>query len=103
MDVPHRRRAGLDAHKKTVVARARKINPSGEVEQPVRTFGTMTDDLLELADWLASLAVTHLAMESTGVYWKPVFNLLEGRFAVALVNARHIKQVPGRETDVKDC
>src|SRR3954467_10281667 len=103
MDVLHRCCAGLDVHQKTVVACVRKISPSGEVEQSVRTFGTMTDDLLELAGWLASLAVTHLAMESTGVYWKPVFNLLEGRFAVILVNAQHIKQVPGRKTDVKDC
>jgi transposase len=103
MDVLHRCCAGLDVHQKTVVACVRKIGPSGELEQPVRTFGTMTDDLLELAAWLTSLAVTHVAMESTGVYWKPVFNLLEGRFAVTLVNAQHIKQVPGRKTDVKDC
>src|SRR5207248_8528432 len=69
----------------------------------VRTFSTMTADLLALADWLAHHQVTHVAMESTGVYWKPVFNLLEGSVHVLLVNAQHIKQVPGRKTDVKDC
>ena len=62
----------------------------------------MTADLLELADWLAAMGVTHAAMEATGVYWKPVWHLLEGRFELILVNARHIKQVPGRKTDVKD-
>src|SRR5207248_3189812 len=69
----------------------------------VRTFSTMTADLLALADWLAHHQVTHVAMESTGVYWKPVFNLLEGSVHVVLVNAEHIKKVPGRKTDVKDC
>ena len=63
----------------------------------------MTDDLLQLADWLAANAVTHVAMESTGVYWKPVWNLLEDRFELLLVNARHVKAVPGRKTDAKDC
>ena len=65
-------------------------------------FGTTTAELLDLADWLAAEGVTHVAMESTGVYWKPVYYLLEGRFELLLVNARHIKQVPGRKTDVKD-
>jgi transposase len=68
-----------------------------------RTFSTMTDDLLDLADWLAGESCTHVAMESTGVYWKPVFNLLEGVMEVILVNTRHVKAVPGRKTDVKDC
>jgi transposase len=103
MDTLYRCCAGLDVHKKTVVACVRKLAPSGEVDQQVLTFGTMTDELLALSDWLASCGVTHVAMESTGVYWKPVFNLLEDRFDVILVNARHIKQVPGRKTDVKDC
>jgi transposase len=89
--------AGLDVHKKTVVACAR--TPAGAV---TRTFGTMTAELLELSDWLASLGVTHVAMESTGDYWKPVFNILEGTFQVILVNAQHLKAVPGRKTDVKD-
>jgi transposase len=72
------------------------------VTRQTRTFGAMTAELLELADWLDSMGVRHVAMESTGVYWKPVWHLLEGRFELILVNARHIKQVPGRKTDVKD-
>ena len=72
-------------------------------QEGVRTFGTMTRDLLALSDWLAQQRVSHVAMESTGVFWKPIFNILESRFEVVLVNARHIKQVPGRKTDVKDC
>ena len=78
--------------------------PDGREEiDEVRTFGTMTGDLLELAEWLKEAGCTHVAMESTGVYWKPVFNILEGKFEVVLVNARHIKTVPGRKTDVQDC
>src|SRR5512135_2220638 len=95
--------AGLDIHKTTVVAWVRRLDPAGRVHEAVRTFGTMTAELLALADWLAESGVTHVAMESTGVFWKPVFNLLEDRFEVLLVNPRHIKQVPGRKTDVKDC
>jgi transposase len=102
MDVLHDRCAGLDLHKKTVVACARLAGPDGAASEQVRTFAATTADLLEMADWLASLGVRHVAMESTGVYWKPVWNLLEGRFELMLVNARHIKQVPGRKTDVKD-
>jgi transposase len=102
METIHRRCAGLDVHKKTVVACARIVGPDGSVEPVTRTFGTMTADLIELADWLAEMGVTHAAMEATGVYWKPVWHLLEGRFELMLVNARHIKQVPGRKTDVKD-
>ena len=102
MDVLHDRCAGLDIHKKTVVACIRIVGPGGEVTRQVRTFATMTADLLELADWLAASGVVHLAMESTGVYWKPIWHLLEGRFEMMLVNAGHIKQVPGRKTDVKD-
>ena len=89
---------GLDVHTKTVVACL--INHG---KKQVRTFSTMTDDLLALADWLTSAGCTHVAIESTGVYWKPVFNLLEGLLTVILVNARHVKAVPGRKTDVKDC
>jgi transposase len=102
MEILHRCCAGLDVHKKTVVACVRRINAAGEVEQQVSTFGTMTVELLALADWLAAQGVRQVAMESTGVYWKPVYHLLEGRFAVMLVNAQHIKQVPGRKTDVTD-
>jgi transposase len=102
MDILHPCCAGLDVHKKTVVACVRRPGPDGTVHAEVRTFGTMTVGLLALADWLEAEGVGQVAMESTGVYWKPVFNLLEGRCAVLLVNAHHLKQVPGRKTDVKD-
>jgi transposase len=94
--------AGLDVHKKTVVACLRRAGADGRVDRQVRTYRTMTADLIALADWLAAEGVTHVAMESTGVYWKPAFHLLEGRFEVLLVNAHRIKNVPGRKTDVKD-
>src|SRR3954451_2655650 len=94
--------AGLDVHKKTVVACRVRINEEGESEQAVRTFGTMTCELLQLVDWLLAWEGTHVAMESTGEYWKPVYNLLEGQVEVLLVNAQHVKHVPGRKTDVQD-
>ena len=103
MQVLHRCCAGLDIHKDTVVACVRRVDDAGKARAQVRTFGTMTGALIELADWLAGPGVVHVAMESTGVYWKPVWHLLEGRFEPILVNAQHIKQVPGRKTDVKDC
>src|SRR5262245_33499721 len=103
MDILHRCCAGLDIHKDTVVACVRRLADDGRLHKEVQTFGTVTRDLLGLSDWLASQGVTHVAMESTGVYWKPVCNILEGPFQVLLVNAQHIKQVPGRKTDVKDC
>ena len=103
MDILYRCCAGLGVHKKTVVACVRAAAAAGPAREEIRTFGTMTCDLLALSDWLAEQGVEQVAMESTGVYWKPVFNILEGRFAVMLVNAQHIKQVPGRKTDVKDC
>jgi transposase len=103
MDILYGCCAGLDVHQKTVVACVRRLTPAGEVDQQVLSFGTTTEELLALSDWLASSAVTHVAMESTGVYWKPVFNLLEDPFQTILVNAQHIKQVPGRKTDVTDC
>jgi transposase len=93
----------LDIHKKTVVACTIVPGSGRQPRKEIRTFGTMTDDLLALADWLATENITHVAMESTGVFWKPLFNLLEDRFQLLLVNARDIKQVPGRKTDVKDC
>jgi transposase len=101
MDILHPLCAGLDVHKASVFAGALLI-VRGEVIRHSRRFGTTTAELLALADWLASLGVTHVAMESTGVYWKPVYHLLEGRFELLLVNAQHIKRVPGRKTDVKD-
>jgi transposase len=94
---------GLDVHKKTVVACIRIADESGKVKKEVRTFGTMTKDIQELDQWLKENGVTHIAMESTGVYWKPIWNILEGHYELLLVNAQHIKQVPGRKTDVKDC
>lgn len=102
MDIVYVCCAGLDVHKETVVATVRRRLDNGKTQQQTRTFGTMTKQLLELADWLHSQDVTHLAMESTGVYWKPIWNLLEEGFEIVLVNAQHIKHVPGRKTDVKD-
>ncbi|HMB06790.1 MAG TPA: IS110 family transposase [Isosphaeraceae bacterium] len=101
MDILHAHCAGRDVHKASILACAMLI-VDGEVIRHSRRFGTTTAELLEMADWLASLGVTHVAMESTGVYWKPVYHILEGRFALLLVNAQHIKRVPGRKTDVKD-
>jgi transposase len=103
MDVVHARCAGLDVHKKTVVACRLTPGPAGTPQKEVRTFRTMTADLLALADGLAAAECTHVALESTGVYWKPLYNVLEGQFELLLVNAQHIKQVPGRKTDVRDC
>jgi transposase len=97
MDVTYERCCGIDVHKKTLTACV--ITPKAH---ETRTFSTMTKELLMLSDWLSEHKVTHVAMESTGVYWKPVYNLLEDDFAVMVVNARHIKAVPGRKTDVKD-
>lgn len=97
MEVVNPRCCGLDVHKKSVVACA--ITPE---KKETRTFSTMTGNLLRLKEWLAECGVTHVAMESTGVLWKPVYNLLEGEFTVLVVNAFHMKTVPGRKTDVKD-
>jgi len=94
---------GLDVHKRSIQACVRRLRDNGSIHQETRTFGTMTRDILEMADWLAAEAVTHVALESTGVYWKPIYNLLEGHFTLLLVNAKHVKHVPGRKTDVKDC
>jgi len=102
MEVVYKRCCGLDVHKDTVVACV-MIREGKKVEKDIRTFGTMTADLVVLSDWLGAHQVTHVAMESTGIYWKPVFNLLETSFHLILVNAAHIKKVPGRKTDVKDC
>jgi transposase len=100
MEVLHPRCAGLDVHKDTVVACVRCV--SAPKVQAVRTFGTTTRELLALADWLGSQGCTHVAMEATGVYWKPVWHLLEGDFELVLANAQHIRNVPGRKTDVND-
>lgn len=102
MEVIHERCCGLDIHKKTLVACLMVTSPKGEVRKEIRSFGAMTEDILAMADWLEGTGCTHVAMESTGVYWKPVYNLLEDRFTLLLVNAQHIKAVPGRKTDVRD-
>ncbi len=103
MDVVHARCCGVDVHKATVVACLIVPGAQGRPTKEVRTFGTMTVDLLQLVDWLVAAGCTHVAMESTGSYWKPIYNLLEGVIdEVVVVNAAHIKQVPGRKTDVKD-
>jgi transposase len=103
LDIIYERCCGLDVHKRSVAACLIVPGTHGEPRKEIRTFGTMTEDLLELSDWLAAAGCTHVAMESTGVYWKPIYNLLEAAFTPLLVNARHIKAVPGRKTDVKDC
>ena len=101
MQVIHRRCAGLDVHKQTVVACVR-IARDREAAQHVQTFATTTTGLLALADWLASHDVAVVGMEATGVYWKPVWHVLEGHFELVLANAAHVKNVPGRKTDVSD-
>src|SRR3990172_278347 len=102
MEVVHERRCGLDVHKKTVVACLVTPGRGGQPTREVRTFSTMTRELLALSDWLLEAGCTHAAMESTRSYWKPVYNLLEGSFELLVVNAQHMKAVPGRKTDVKD-
>ena len=107
MQAVYERCAGIDVHKRTVVvtvlvAVGQDVLEKAAVHKQTRTFGTMTADLLELAEWLEALGVTHVAMESTGVYWWPVYNRLEEGRTILLVNPRHIKAVPGRKTDVKD-
>jgi transposase len=103
MDTVHPNVAGLDVHLKSVVACARTTTARGKTRDEVRTFGTTTADLLDLADWLAARGVTHVALESTAVLWKPVWNVLEGLFTLLLANPRELRQVPGRKSDVRDC
>ena len=103
MDIIYQRVAGLDLHQKSIFAAIRCLSPEGKLHTELRTFGTVTRDLLALSDWLAGFGVTHVAMEATGVLWKPVWNILDGRFELLLVNPRELKQVPGRKSDVKDC
>jgi transposase len=103
MQVLYERCCGLDVHARTVVACLRTLASDGTRRSVVRTFGTTTNALLELARWLTEAGCTHAAVESTGVYWQPVYNVLEGVVEVILVNAEQVKAVPGRKTDVKDC
>lgn len=94
--------AGLDVHKKTVVATRMRVTKDDRLEWETETFGTTTPELLALLDWLLAWGITHVAMESTGDFWKPVYNILEGTFELLVVNAKHVKHVPGRKTDAKD-
>jgi transposase len=105
MDILYSRVAGFDVHLRSIYVSVRRLSTSkaARVREEVRTFGTMTGDILQLRDWLKTMGVTHVAMEATGVLWKPIWNLLEGHFTLLLVNPRELKQVPGRKSDVRDC
>lgn len=102
MEILYSNCAGLDVHKKTVKACLLTQTSSGQAHKEFRTYLTTTEELLKLGDWLREQGCTHVAFEATGVYWKPIFNLLEGLFEIFVVNAQHIKAVPGRKTDIKD-
>lgn len=102
MHVLHERCAGLDVHKKTVVVCVLISLGRGEVERHKASFGTTTPEILALSDWLKNLGVTHVAMESTGVYWRPIYQVLEGHFELLVANAQHIHRMPGRKTDMTD-
>jgi transposase len=102
MEILYQRCAGLDVHKKNVKVCFASPAGDGKRKKETRTYLTMTQNLLEMRDWLKAQGCTHIAMEATGVYWKPIYNLLEGDFEILVVNAHHIKNVPGRKTDVKD-
>src|SRR6476661_896371 len=102
MDLVNSRCAGLDVHQATVVATVRLPADDGSRQMVTETFGTMTADLLAMREWLQAYGVTHVALESTGVYWKPVYYVLEDAFTLLLINMQELKRVPGRKTDVKD-
>jgi transposase len=102
MRVMYERCCGLDVHKKLIVACLLVVSAQGELDKQIRSFSTMTKDLLALVDWLRAAECSHVVMESTGSFWKPVYNLMEGLFELVVVNAQHIKAVPGRKTDVRD-
>jgi transposase len=103
MEVILKHCAGLDVHKKSISVCIRTTDAKGGIHKHFRTFGTMTRNLLDMLDWLSKFGVTHVAMESTGVLWKPVYNILENFFEILLCNAKKLKHVPGRKTDMKDC
>ncbi len=103
MEVVYEQCCGLDIHKQVIVACLIVPGTAGKPTKEIRRFGTLTPDLLALADWLAAAGCRQIAMESTGVYWKPIYNLLEDQFELLLVNAQHVKAVPGRKSDVRDC
>ena len=96
------RGCGLDVHQATVVACLLQVRKDGRVQKQMRTFGSTTRELVSLREWLRTEGCTHVAMESTGVYWKPVYAILEGAFEIVVANAQQVKKVPGRKTDVKD-
>lgn len=102
MERVYQRCCGIDIHKKMIVACLITEAPNGQPQKELRTFRTVTSELLGLLDWLKAVGCTHVAMESTGVYWKPIYNILEGHFDLLVVNAQHIKAVPGKKTDVRD-
>ena len=102
MAILYPRCAAIDVHKRTAVAAVGWVDAQGRRQRQVRTYATMTADLERLRQWFAEHGVTHVAMESTGVYWKPLFNLLAEHFTVVLANAAHVQAVPGRKTDVRD-
>ena len=102
MDIQIECGCGLDVHQATIVACLLKETSCRKTKKEMRTFGTTTRELINLQDWLVSAGCTHVAMESTGVYWKPIYAILEGSFEIVVANAQHIKKVPGRKTDVKD-
>jgi len=102
MQVTHSHCAGIDVHKKTVVVCCLREADNGTLKRDTRSFGTLTSELLRMSEWLTNEGITQIAMESTGEYWKPVYNILESSFEVMVVNSHHFKQVPGRKTDVKD-
>jgi transposase len=102
MDLIHPRCAAIDVHKRTAVTSVSWVDEQGQPQRETRTFSTMTEDLERLREWLAERRVSHVAMESTGVFWKPIFNILEEHFVVVLANAAHVKALPGRKTDVRD-
>lgn len=102
MEILYPRCAGFDIHKKTVRVCVLIQQENGKVSKEFRTYSTTTADLLALLDWLLQLGCSHVALEGTGVYWKPIYNLFEGHIQVLVVNAQHIKAVPGRKTDTKD-
>jgi transposase len=102
MEIVYKCCCGLDIHKKRIVACLMTIDSAGERHKEIRTFRTVTSERLALHDWLREANCTHIAMEATGLYWQPAFNLLEGQFELLVVNAQHIKAVPGRKTDVRD-
>jgi transposase len=102
MEVLYPRCSGLDVHKRFLVACLSIVQTNGQRQKELRQFTTMTSEILALKEWLQASGCRQIAMESSGVYWKPVFHLLEGEFEIVLVNAQHMKAVPGRKTDVKD-